>query len=267
MSEASVAVSTPELETVEASEEELISRAQMAVSQCNWVLGECAASWTQRYARGRTDADFGQMVGLSSDQIYQRRRVWETFGDVYKNYSQLKWSHFYVSLNWDDAPECLQWAVENEATVSEMKAWRRALRGEDLTQEPPLDSFAGDPAASKMVEESRPIQGPEGFDANGSGGTVSERDQDSDQLDAAYAPYRKDAGSPAGSDDESGSKNSPENISSDQMLKRMTRAIERVVSALTDQRLDEMAELPESLRGPFIDTVIDLQDRAKRLGL
>ena len=82
MSEGSVAVSTPVLETSEASEEELISRAQMAVSQCNWVLGECAASWTQRYARGRTDADFGQMVGLSSDQIYQRRRVWETFGDV-----------------------------------------------------------------------------------------------------------------------------------------------------------------------------------------
>src|SRR5688572_12106145 len=118
------------------SETELVARAQNAVSACNWTVGECAASWTKRFARGRTDADFATMVGLSPDQIYQRRRVAETFGDVRAEYPSLKWSHFYVGLNWDDAPECLQWADENEATVAEMKAWRRALRGEDLTEEP-----------------------------------------------------------------------------------------------------------------------------------
>ena len=37
---------------------------------------------------------FGAMVGLSSDQVYQRRRVWETFGDVSESYPSLKWSHF-----------------------------------------------------------------------------------------------------------------------------------------------------------------------------
>jgi hypothetical protein len=36
------------------TESELISRAQLAVSQCNWVVGECAARWTQKYAKGRT---------------------------------------------------------------------------------------------------------------------------------------------------------------------------------------------------------------------
>ena len=40
---------------------------------------------------------------------------------------------FSPIATWDDAPECLQWADENQATVAEMKAWRRALRGEDLT--------------------------------------------------------------------------------------------------------------------------------------
>jgi hypothetical protein len=64
------------------SEEQLISTARDAVSQCNWVVGECASKWTQRYARNRTDGDFGQMVGLSGDQIFQRRRVWEAFGTL-----------------------------------------------------------------------------------------------------------------------------------------------------------------------------------------
>ena len=63
-----------------------------------------------RFARGRTDADFAQLVGLSADQVFQRRRVWETFADVYSGYPALKWSHFYVAVAWDDAAECLQWA-------------------------------------------------------------------------------------------------------------------------------------------------------------
>src|SRR3954447_26418874 len=109
------------------TEHDLISRAQVAVSQCNWVVGECAQTWTQKYARGRTDGDFAALLGLTADQVYQRRRVWETFADVYASYPGLKWSHFYAALNWDDAPECLQWADENQSTVAEMKAWRRAL--------------------------------------------------------------------------------------------------------------------------------------------
>ncbi|MBX3438790.1 MAG: hypothetical protein KF861_14950, partial [Planctomycetaceae bacterium] len=116
------------------TEEDLIQRAQEALNQCNWVIGECAAAWTERYARGRTDADFGSRIGLSSDQVYQRRRVWETFGDVRSEYPRLKWSHFYAALNWDDAAECLGWAEEMQATIAEMKAWRRAQHGEDLTE-------------------------------------------------------------------------------------------------------------------------------------
>ena len=111
------------------SESELVRRVQDALSHCNWDVGECAAIWTKRFARGRTDADFAALVGLSADQIYQRRRVWETFADVRESYPSLKWSHFYSALTWDDAAECLQWAQDIQATVAEMKAWRRAQRG------------------------------------------------------------------------------------------------------------------------------------------
>ena len=71
------------------TEQELISTARHAISSCNWTVGECASRWTERYAKGRTDADFGLLVGLSGDQIYQRRRVWESFADVTDDYSEL----------------------------------------------------------------------------------------------------------------------------------------------------------------------------------
>ncbi len=114
-------------------EQELIDLARETQSEAEWIVGRCAALWTQKYARGRTDADFAVLVGQTTDQIYSKRRVWETFADVKTQYPNLKWSHFYVSLTWQDSAECLQWAEENQATVAEMKAWRRLQHGEDLT--------------------------------------------------------------------------------------------------------------------------------------
>lgn len=38
-------------------------------------------------------------------------------------------------LNWDDAEDCLAWARDEAATVAEMRAWRKAQRGEDLFTE------------------------------------------------------------------------------------------------------------------------------------
>src|SRR5690606_6066307 len=124
----------------------------------NWVVGECASRWTQRYAKGRTDADFGLLVGLSGDQVYQRRRVWETFGDVRDTYASLKWSHFYISLNWDDAPECLQWAEENQATVAELKMWRRTLQGAEAVDDSPPDPWGGDPNVSFVPTMPVPVR-------------------------------------------------------------------------------------------------------------
>src|SRR6516164_4917977 len=80
------------------TEEQLVSRAQEAVSLCRWVVGECASKWTQRYARGRTDGDFAALIGLTGDQVYQRRRVWESFATLRSEFPPLKWSHFYAAL-------------------------------------------------------------------------------------------------------------------------------------------------------------------------
>src|SRR5579864_7513687 len=41
-------VQMPESKRADESEEQLVTRAQEAVSQCRWVVGECAAKWTER---------------------------------------------------------------------------------------------------------------------------------------------------------------------------------------------------------------------------
>lgn len=115
------------------SEQELLERARRASSYVAFIVGAAAAAWCQRYARGRTDADLAHLLGLNRSTVTNRRQVHERFCQTFDNYGRLKWSHFFVALNWPDAETCLAWAHDNKATVDEMKAWRRMQHGEDLT--------------------------------------------------------------------------------------------------------------------------------------
>lgn len=253
------------------TEQELVTTARSAISNCNWTVGECAAQWTKRYARGRTDADFGEMVGLSGDQIYQRRRVWETFADVRDSYSQLRWSHFYVALTWNDAPECLGWAEENQATVAEMKAWRRMQHGEDLTVdvESSMDLAAAaldfsDPAVHRQAD----FFGEEG---DVSSDSMREHQAGDDRVEAAdgrgaekpYAPFRSDAASPP--PEQLAETTEPLRLSPEQTFKKMASNFERCTRILSDELLEQFAELPEKVRLRFITAVENLNDRVSRL--
>lgn len=237
----------------EDSESALIARAQSALSHCNWEVGECAALWTKRFARGRTDADFGILVGLSADQVYQRRRVWETFGDVTENYPALKWSHFYSALNWDDAAECLQWAQDVQAGVAEMKAWRRAQRGEDLSESVPEEPFSLAPAELTLIGEAAPFDGGAPRLAGNSDGrqlaTLSAGGTPVNS-ESNYAPFREDAATPAARDDAP----RPE-PTTEQLVKRMTIAIERCHGAMTPQFCRQFTKLPEKTRLRFLKSV------------
>ena len=236
----------------DASEDRLIEIAQTAVSRCNWVIGECAATWTRRYASGRTDADFAQLVGLSGDQIYQRRRVWETFADVRAEYVGLRWSHFYGALNWDDASECLGWAEEMGATVAEMKAWRRASRGEDLSQpaEPETAPFEANTAPVMPVPGS--ISGDVGVGSSSEGLSPGEsREADAAMATAArsvggedYAPFGSDArGDAPTSTEESGPPLRPLAA-----MKKIAAALERIDKQLTHELIAAAGEVPGDVK-------------------
>ncbi len=252
----------------EDSESALISRAQSALSHCNWEVGECAALWTKRFAKGRTDADFGILVGLSADQVYQRRRVWETFGDVSENYSALKWSHFYSSLNWDDAAECLQWAQDVQAGVAEMKAWRRAQRGEDLSESANDDDFNLAPAELTLVGEAAPFDAdaprrPVGFvttiDNDGRQSVALSAGETLVNTSNSYAPFREDAATPPR---DTASRIEP---TTEQLVKRMTTAIERCHGAMNGHFMTQFAKLPEKVRLRFLKSIEQLSEKSASL--
>lgn len=256
------------------TEEALIQTAQKAISQCRWIVGECASKWTQRHARGRTDADFGQLVGLSGDQIYQRRRVWETFSDVRGQFASLKWSHFYASLNWDDAADCLQWAEETQATVAEMKAWRRAVRGEDLTSEPEAVEPGSDHVSFLSGERSF-VQDPSNFAVGADGirrpGLPGGAENDparvaalARQLDPLggdnYAPFHSGAVQPPPTE-AADRPSQPEVITPEQLAKRLCSTIERCNKAITDEFLEQLDELPKKVRQRLLTAVEQLHEK------
>lgn len=256
-----------------ATESELIELAQQAVSRCNWDVGEYASLWTKRFSRGRTDGDFAQQVGLSADQVYQRRRVWETFADVRAHYPQLKWSHFYCSLNWDDAAECLQWAQDIGATVAEMRAWRRAQRGEDLSQAGDDDTFGWlpvEPSEVRVPREQGEGAGPDSAESSPG------RERDSQAVPVAagvareaggsgddYAPFRPDAMVPPST--EAAARPRPE-PSVDQIVRRLTTTFERCAAAITPDLLSQLESVPAKDRKRFQKAVELLSDRLAEIG-
>lgn len=117
--------------------------AQKAVSDWRWIVGECIYRYLQlpRHERliGRVAAaelpDVAVIVGITVDQAQQCVDVFRRFSESRAKYPELRWSHFYAALPWDNAGEMLAWANEVRSTVAEMRAYRRAQRGEDLTVE------------------------------------------------------------------------------------------------------------------------------------
>ncbi len=255
------------------TESELVGRAQAALSNCSWTVGECAAQWTKRYAKGRTDADFGALIGLSGDQVYQRRRVAETFGDVKDEYQQLKWSHFYTALTWDDAAECLRWADDMQATIAEMRAWRRAQHGEDLSESGADEAPPFDPLVEFMSAESRPVRDySDGEPASRSSDRGPREPGDREPMTVAstvarqagepeeYAPFGKGA---RGAAAEAGARSAAP--STEQTVKRITAALEKCNSTLTPAVLEEFADLPVALQQRFLKSVRDLASKADGL--
>lgn len=258
------------------SEEQLVARAQDAVSQCRWVVGECAATWTERYARGRTDGDFAVLIGISGDQVYQRRRVWETFREIRDEYPSLKWSHFYAALTWDDSRDCLSWAEETHSTVAEMRAWRRAQRGEDLSVDPGLDeeTIQYIPSQREFVQDPAEFGGDGSRQEPRSAGNGADTDRavlagvarQAGAGDEDYTPFKTGATSPPprGSlaDRPSGLS---EPVTTEQLAKRFTNTLERFIKLMTPEFRREFRALPAPVKEKFMSAVAELRDHVAEL--
>ena len=134
----------PTIEIVEQADEtesQVIARAvsaREAEGQAWYTIGECADAWCERYAAGRTDADFAKLIGSDRQRVNEAKRVWQRFGEIVRTSGQtLSYSHFVAALGWDDAETYLELAVESSLSVDGMQRRRDISRrieaGEDLT--------------------------------------------------------------------------------------------------------------------------------------
>jgi hypothetical protein len=180
-----------------------VQRVKAALSASNWAVGEGASLWTARWAKGRTDEDFGNAVGLSGDKVSQCRRVWDRFRTEQDTYPKLSWSHFYAAVAWDDASECLEWASGMDATVAEMKAWRRAQHPEELLPWPPAFVEAtddDDPFTDPFGEGEEGTGTETGGDGSDAEGEDDETEREGTEPAEEQPPRRRRSGTeePAG---------------------------------------------------------------------
>jgi len=114
-------------------ESELVSVCQSIYSDFHWALGAAIGEYVKRFGHRRDEVEMAQLIGMTSTEFRSCRDVDARFRDSRKQFGNLGWRHFHAAVGWDDAEACLTWADEVKATIAEMRAWRRAHHGEDLS--------------------------------------------------------------------------------------------------------------------------------------
>ena len=101
------------------------------ISTTNWDKGEIICQWRKSLedekvaASQYSDEAWSQLVGgVTPQHVGRLRRTFERFGHTYKEYEGVYWSHFYASLDWDDAEMWLEGSVQNKWSVSGMRQQR-----------------------------------------------------------------------------------------------------------------------------------------------
>ena len=162
-------------------------------------------------------------------------------------------------LNWDDAAACLGWADEMEATVAEMRAWRRAQHGEDLSLAPdaPLEEAPFEATGEYLDVETGVVRDPAdmGYEAAsrraamGGGAAVEDRPavaaSVARETNSDYAPYGKGARGPAPGEESDSVRTAPP---SEQIAKRVVATLEKCNQALSPEILEDLGQLPLALQ-------------------
>jgi hypothetical protein len=160
--------------------------------------------------------------------------------------------------------------------VAEMKAWRRALRGEDLTVDAVDDEWGVAYVPSEAVAVKDPAEFGESDRRARNGRTESNAERsaaetvtavarDSGVGDSDYAPFRSGAGSPAPKQVDSVATEPRPQVSPEQLITRMSGTLERINEAMTPDVLKAFKSLPEKKRSRFLKAVSGLSTKTARL--
>lgn len=139
------------------------------VSVTNWEKGRIIFDWRSALEASNapvsqySDEAWAERVGnVTGQHVGRLRRTYERFGEVHAEYPGLFWSHFQVALDWDDAEMWLEGAVQNDWSVSQMRAKRvETLGGPSAAtaSDEPSDADILDEDASPFADEASQITG------------------------------------------------------------------------------------------------------------
>ena len=143
----------------EETEQQLIDRAAAAVRQSNWIIGEAAGKWTERYSSGRTDADFAELIGSSQRTVNDARRVADRFGSLAPRAKLLfSWVEWREVVKWADAGDMVEWAASTNATFRETVAHRnlRCIPAQTPVTPPAVAAAEPDEPICRPADPQRP---------------------------------------------------------------------------------------------------------------
>ena len=130
------------------------------ISTTNWEKGEIISKWRASLKESNatvneySDEAWCQLVGgVTPQHVGRLRRTYDRFGGEYGDYKGLFWSHFYASLDWDDAEMWLEGAIQNKWSISQMRHQRWETLGSDPNDQP----RTSDIVATELAEESQTL--------------------------------------------------------------------------------------------------------------
>ena len=129
-------------ETIAASQKH-IGQWNDLVSTTNWEKGRVICKWRKERmdagadAREYSDEAWSRLVNdVTSQHVGRLRRTYQKHGNNHQKYKGLYWSHFYATLDWEDAEMWLEGAVQNDWSVSKMRHQRWETLGKVESDRP-----------------------------------------------------------------------------------------------------------------------------------
>jgi hypothetical protein len=149
-----------------------------------------------------------------------------------------------------------------------MRAWRRAQHGEDLSEVSPDESMGFGPVELTIPTETAPFDVTPARQSGSDAAPSASEGVQSAALTAGnpaggnstYSPFRSDAATPPPREEAE----RPE-PTTEQLVKRMTTAIERCHAAINPQFTRQFAKLPDKIRKRFLKALEQLNEKTAGL--
>lgn len=250
---------------------EFVGKWNQLISTTNWEKGEIICQWRDALMQSGaavteySDEAWAQTVGgVTSQHVGRLRRVYQRFGDVWKQYEGLHWSHFQACLDWDDAEMWLEGSIQNGWSVSQM----RGRRWETVDASPEQKQAEIDQLAAEQKSEA---------DAEEEQAQAAAAEQDR-QFDEASGPSATEiepfGGTVAADDNASGSDAESAVSASTEPIEKRTRLNVDVESlpddlaeAFESFKLAIIAHRRENWRDTTPASVVECLDALKQLAL